>query len=124
MLEAYHMKENLFFPPGIRTYLIVLVSMLLAAFAMVLSVNYQYPENSACRGMLGAGFPVLYICDNWGGGSPTNSWGKITPIDVINGGINFEGFLIDFLFYTALFFIAILIIRAIYHRLVVTRIRV
>ena len=107
-------KENRFFPRGCGIFFIVFISMLLAIFAMLLSVNYQYPENPACQGMLGAGFPVLYICDNWGGGSPTSSWGKITPVDVINGGINIGGFLVDFLFYTAVFLLAILIIRAIY----------
>ena len=115
------MQENPFFPRGLRIILIVFVSMLLAIFAMVLSVNYQYPENLACGGMLGAGFPALYICDNWGGGSPTSSWGKITLIDVFNGGINFGGFVVDFLFYTVLFFMVILIMRAIYHRLIPAR---
>ena len=101
--------------------LILVMSMLLAIFAMIISVNHQYPNSPSCQGMLGAGFPVLYICDNWGGGSPTNSWGKITPIDVINGGINLGGFLVDFLFYTALFYAAILVMRAVYKRVVATR---
>jgi hypothetical protein len=49
--------------------------------------------------MLGAGFPVLFICDDWGGGSPTGSWGKIDLVDVMNGGIRLGGFFIDLLFY-------------------------
>jgi hypothetical protein len=44
---------------------------------MAISANYQYPEHPSCGGMLGAGFPVLFICDDWGGGSPTSSWEKI-----------------------------------------------
>jgi hypothetical protein len=115
------MKENRFFLRGARGFFIRLVSMVLAICAMVISVNYQFPEHPACQGRLGAGFPVLYICDNWGGGSPANSWGKITPIDVINGGINLGGFLVDFLFYTVLFYIAIILMRAIYQRLTATR---
>jgi hypothetical protein len=106
---------------GVRYYIIGLVSMLLAVCAMVISVKNLFPENPVCKGMLGAGFPVLFICDNWGGGSPTNSWGKITPIDVINGGITLGGFLVDFLFYTVLFYGAILLMLTIYQRIIIGR---
>ncbi len=112
------MKKIRFIPHGCGFFLFGFVSLFLAFAAIILSANYQYPESPACGGMLGAGFPLLYICDNWGGGSPTSSWGKITPVDVINGGVNFSGFLADFLFYTAVFFLAILIIRTIYYRLI------
>lgn len=121
MLEVYPHEKNQFIRRGARIFFIGLVSMLLAICAMVISVNYQYPEHPSCRGMLGAGFPVLYICDDWGGGSPTSSWGKITPVDVLNEGINLEGFLVDFLFYTTLFYTAILLMRAIHQRMVATR---
>lgn len=57
--------------------------------------------------MLGAGFPVLFICDDWGGGSPSSSWGKITFVDVPNGGIRPTGFLVDFLFYNLLIWIVV-----------------
>lgn len=93
------MKENQFFLQGSRGCFISLVIILIAIFAMAVSVNYQYPEHPSCRGMLGAGFPVLFICDDWGGGSPTGSWGKIDLTDVINGGIRPGGFFIDLLFY-------------------------
>jgi len=112
------MKENQFFRQGFRGCFISLVIILLAIFAMTISANYQYPEHPSCGGMLGAGFPVLFICDNWGGGSPTNSWGKITSIDIINGGIRPTGFLIDFLFYFILIWIIwLLAIRIIQRRI-------
>ena len=100
----------------VRILLIFLAIIPLALAAMILSVNFQYPESPACAGMLGAGFPLLYICDDWGGGSPTSSWGKITPIDVVNGGVIWEMFWVDLLFYTALIFAVILILRAVYRR--------
>jgi len=114
-------REKPAIPGCLQNFFFVFAAGLFAILAIILSTNYQYPENSACQGMLGAGFPVLYICDNWGGGSPTDSWGKITPVDVLNGGINFGGFMLDFLFYAALFLIGALVIRAIYHRLITAR---
>ena len=96
------MKENQLFQQGPRGCLISLLSILLAIGAMAVSTNYHYPQHAYCRGMLGAGFPALFICDDWGGGSPTGSWGKIDFVDVVNGGIRPGGFLVDFLFYTLL----------------------
>jgi len=99
------MVENHFFRQGARGCLTSLIITLLAIFAMILSISRQYPAHPSCGGMLGAGFPVLFICDDWGGGSPSSSWGKITFIDVPNGGIRPTGFLVDFLFYTGLIWI-------------------
>ena len=96
------MNENQPFAQGARGCLITLFIILAALFAMTVSIGYQYPAHPSCGGMLGAGFPVLFICDDWGGGSPTGSWGKITPVDIPNGGIRPTGFLIDLLFYTLL----------------------
>jgi len=62
--------------------------------------------------MLGAGFPVLFICDDWGGGSPTGSWGKIDLVDIFNGGIRPGGFLVDLLFYTVLIFIILSVVSS------------
>jgi hypothetical protein len=115
------MKNNRIVLRGVRYYIIGLTSMLLALCAIVISVENQFPESPVCKGMLGAGFPVIFICDNWGGGSPTNSWGKITPIDVINGGITLGGFLVDFLFYTVLFYSAIFLMLTIFQRIVTGR---
>lgn len=100
------MTDNSFFQQGARGCLLSLVLVLVSLVAMTLSVSVQYPEHRSCGGMMGAGFPVLFICDDWGGGSPTNSWGKITLIDIPNGGIRPTGFLIDLLFYLGLAWIA------------------
>jgi len=95
------MKEHSLFPHALRGCLVNLVNIVLVLGAMVLSVNYRYPEHPLCRGGLGAGFPVLLICDAGVGGSPISSWGKITFVDIPNGGIRPGGFLLDFLFYSA-----------------------
>lgn len=99
------MKENQFFRQGFRGCIISLLSIVLAIGAVAISANYYYPQHASCRGMLGAGFPVLFICDDWGGGSPTGSWNKIDFVDVLNGGIRPAGFLVDFLFYILLILI-------------------
>lgn len=99
------MKENQPFQQGTRGCLISLLIIVLAASAMAVSTNFHYPQHISCRGMLGAGFPLLFICDDWGGGSPTSSWGRIDLVDVVNGGIRPGGFFIDLLFYTLLILI-------------------
>lgn len=110
------MKENPFLLHGFRGCLISLVGLFLAVGLLALSVNYQYPEHPMCRGGLGAGFPVLFICDAGLGGSPISSWGKITLVDVPNGGIRPGGFLLDFLFYLALIWIVWFVIATIFRR--------
>ena len=105
------MNESQFFKQGSRGCFMSILVLLIVIFAMVLSTTYQYPAHPACGGMLGAGFPVLFICDDWGGGSPTSSWGKITYIDVPNGGIRPTGFFIDLVFYTVLVWIVLLIFQ-------------
>ena len=99
------MNENQLFRQGSRGCLTSLVIAILAICAMIISVIRQYPSHPSCNGMLGAGFPALFICDDWGGGSPTSSWGKITLVDVPNGGIRPGGFLVDFLFYNVLIWV-------------------
>lgn len=96
------MKENQLFRQGVRGFSISLFCILLAICAVSISAKYQRPGHPFCGGMLGAGFPALFICDAWGGGSPTGSWDKIDFADVINGGITPGGFLVDFLFYLTL----------------------
>ena len=110
------MKESNFFRQGLRGCFINLVSVLLAISAMTISANYQYPKHPSCGGMLGAGFPMLYICDDWGGSSPTGSWDKIDFVDVLNGGIRPEGFLVDFVFYIVLIWIAWFTIPGFFHK--------
>jgi len=110
------MRQKQFFKQGSRGCFISLASILLANCAMAFSANYQYPEHPSCRGMLGAGFPVLFICDDWGGGSPTGSWEKIDFVDVLNGGIRPAGFLVDLLFYIVLIWIVWFIAAGIFHK--------
>lgn len=99
------MNENHLLQQGPRGCLISVLSITLAISAMAISTNYQYPQPASCKGMIGAGFPVLFICDDWGGGSPTGRWGKIDFVDVVNGGIRPGGFFIDLLFYVLLMLI-------------------
>lgn len=110
------MKANQLFRQGSRGCVITLLSILLAIWAVTLSAKRVYPENPYCGNMLGAGFPVMFICDDWGGGSPTGSWGKIDFVDVLNGGIVPGGFLVDFLFYFILVEIIWFTVSGIIHR--------
>ncbi len=110
------MKENQTFRQGFLGCFVSFVCILLAIWAVSISARYPYPENPYCGNMVGAGFPVMFICDNWGGGSPTNSWGKIDFVDVLNGGINPTGFLVDFLFYFILIGMIGFIVSSIVHR--------
>ena len=110
------MKENQTFKHGLRGCFISFMIIFAAIVAMAISTIYKYPEHLSCGGMLGAGYPVLFICDDWGGGSPTGSWGKITLIDVPNGGIRPRGFLVDFLFYAVLLWVVFLLGTRIFSR--------
>ena len=110
------MKENQLFQQGSRGCLISLLSIILAISAMTVSEIYHYPQHPSCHGMLGAGFPVLFICDDWGGGSPTGSWNKIDFVDVMNGGIRPGGFFVDFLFYILLFLIIWFVASSFVHK--------
>ena len=96
------MKENEYFQHGLRGFFMSFVFIVLALLAVSISATYLYPNNAYCGDMVGAGFPMMFICDDWGGGSPTNSWGKIDFVDVLNGGLIPGGFLIDFVFYLLL----------------------
>lgn len=96
------MIEKQFFRQGAQGCFTAAAIILLAISTLWISTSYMYPEHRSCGGMLGAGYPVLFICDDWAGSSPTNSWGRITFVDIPNGGIRPTGFLIDFLFYLIL----------------------
>jgi hypothetical protein len=104
------MQKDHFFRQGLRGCLPSIFSILLALCAMLVSTKYQYPEHPSCRGMLGAGFPKLFICDDWGGSSPTGSWNKIDFVDVLNGGIRPGGFIVDFLLYLSLIWFVLFLI--------------
>jgi hypothetical protein len=110
------MKEYPSFPPAVlRGCFINLAIIVFVIVAMTLSVNYTYRAHPLCRGGIGGGYPVLFLCDAGVGGSPISSWGKITLIDIPNGGIRPGGFLLDFLFYLIIAWVISFVISQILH---------
>jgi len=107
--------ETQFFKQGIRGCFVILLGVLLAISAMTLSLKHLYREAQACHGMLGVGYPVLFICDAWGGGSPTGSWDNIDLVDVLNGGIRSGGFLVDFLCYLSIIWVVWVVASLVFH---------
>ena len=99
------MKDHELVSDCARGCLINLINLFLATCAVILSAAFQYPTHALCRGGLGAGFPRLFICDAGIGSSPIGSWERIDFADLPNGGIRPGGFLVNFLFYTALIWI-------------------
>lgn len=100
--------------------LAALVIVSLAISAMIASVNYFQYSHPTCLGYtedgLGGGFPFLLICDDWGGGSPTASWGKIDVADIENGGIQLFGCLGNLLVHTFLFWLPFALGRGVLNR--------
>ncbi len=62
----------------------LVIIVLLAIAASVVSANYQVPHNPVCYGHVSAGFPVPFLCDDVAC-SPTSSWGKIDYADWYDG---------------------------------------
>ena len=65
------------------------------------TVIYQCPADPLCGGILSAGFPVAFLCDN-AAESPIQAWG------IISWGVdnpNLLGAFVDILFYCALLWI-------------------
>jgi hypothetical protein len=108
------MMDNQIFRHGFRGCIVSFAIMGATLLAMAISINYHYPEYASCGGLLGAGFPALFVCDDWGGSSPTTSWGKVTLTDILDGGIRPKGFLIDFLFYALLILAAVFVVSRIF----------
>ena len=73
------MKENWSFPRGCVTGMLIL----LLAFGLMFSTMriLRHNDQFSCFGGLGAGFPVSFLCDYSGGGSPISSAGKIDSAD-------------------------------------------
>src|SRR6266540_4642979 len=88
-----------------------IISILLAVGVMVMSMNYKRPDDTLCRGPLGAGFPVPFICDA-SGESPLSSVGKIDWTDL--DSVNPLGSFIDILFYTLALWVTWYIVRRIF----------
>jgi hypothetical protein len=73
------LKENWLFPRGCVTGILIV----LLAFGLMLSTMkiLRHNDTFSCFGQLGAGFPVSFLCDYSGGGSPISSAGKIDSAD-------------------------------------------
>ncbi len=72
--------------------LAALVALLLAFGLMYSTLRVQHPADPLCDGLLGAGFPVAFICDDVSS-SPTSGWGRIESGDFYN--FSFYGCLVD-----------------------------
>src|SRR5829696_3530311 len=89
-------KENRSFLPGC----LVAVVILLLAFVLMFSTMrvVHRSDDFSCFGGLGAGFPVSFLCDYSGGGSPLSSAGRIDSADFPY--FSPIGTLVDLLFYS------------------------
>src|SRR5512142_1751177 len=83
-------------PQPLPAWLLVIPILLLSCGLAVATVYYQHPDSTLCRGLLGAGFPLPFVCDA-SGESPLSSVGRIDWADL--DSINPLGSLIDILFY-------------------------
>ncbi len=82
-----------------RGYIVGAVILFLAFVLMLGTVNsLRHNDTFACYGGLGAGFPVSFLCDYSGGGSPISSAGKIDLADFPY--FSPQGTLVDTLFYS------------------------
>jgi hypothetical protein len=91
-------KKPRFFPSGRRRGFIFWTASILLALALTVgTVTVQHTGSPLCQGLLGAGFPLPFVCDA-SGESPLSSVGKIDWADLDN--INLIGSLLDILFYT------------------------
>ncbi len=105
------MDDYRFFPSSRRLWFFGIVSVLLALFLTVSSLNAQRLQDPICGGVPGAGFPVTFLCDTVGS-SPTGSWGKLDEAD--NWFPN-PFFWIDVLFYTVLLWLPWFTVRRLVH---------
>ena len=80
------------FPSWLPGALIVILALRLT----VATVRVQRPDGALCRGLLGAGFPLPFVCDA-SGESTTSRWGHMDWADA--DSINRLGTLIDMMFY-------------------------
>jgi hypothetical protein len=105
------MDKHWFLPQGRRVWMFGIVSVALAVFLTLGSVNDQRAQDPVCQGIAGAGFPVTFVCDTTGS-SPTSSWGKIDEADTIFPN---PFFLIDVLFYTVLLWVPWFVVLGVSH---------
>ena len=96
MTRDVHTNAGWSFPQGCTVGVLILS----LAFGLMLStLNWlRHNDAFACYGGLGAGFPVSFLCDYSGGGSPISSAGKIDLADFPY--FSPQGTLVDMLFYS------------------------
>ena len=89
-------KADWSFPRGCTVGALILI---LAFGLMFVTKNVtRHDDTFACYGGLGAGYPVSFLCDYSGGGSPLSSAGKIDLADFPY--FSLQGTLVDLLFYS------------------------
>jgi hypothetical protein len=88
-------KADRSFLRGCLTGLVIFLLALGLTFSTL--THLQHNDAFACFGGLGAGFPVSFLCDYSGGGSPLSSAGKIDLADFPY--FSPQGTLVDLLFY-------------------------
>jgi hypothetical protein len=105
------MKEHRSVEAGARGCLMeISIALLTICVILVISISYRnFGDKFACRGALGVGFPVSFLCDYGTGGSPISSWGRIDLADFPFFSV--QGLLVDFLFYSVILGIAWLLRR-------------
>ena len=75
------MKENRSFSRGCVAGMLILFLAFGLMFSTMNSLRHNDNDTFSCFGGLGAGFPVSFLCDYSGGGSPISSAGKIDSAD-------------------------------------------
>jgi hypothetical protein len=91
------MHKRRFFPSGPPGCIFWIASLMLALALTVGTLFVQRTGSPLCQGLLGAGFPLPFICDA-SGESPLSSVGRIDWADL--DSINLIGSTLDILFYT------------------------
>lgn len=104
------MKADRFSPQGC---IFAILSILLGIGLTAGTAFYQRRDYPVCQGGLSAGFPIVFICDDTAS-SPISSWGKIDLADWAR--VNARAFLLDFLLYSALLWMAWCIVTGLFHK--------
>jgi hypothetical protein len=96
MTQEFHRRAGWSFTQGCTVGALILF----VAFGLMFATKKVLRHNDAfaCYGGLGAGFPVSFLCDYSGGGSPISSAGKIDLADFPY--FSPQGTLVDMLFYS------------------------
>ena len=96
MIPDVDRKTGWSFPRGCIVGALILI---LASGLMFVTKNVtRHNDTFACYGGLGSGYPVSFLCDYSGGGSPIGSAGKIDLADFPY--FSPQGTLVDLLFYS------------------------